>query len=64
MMGYRDYPLVSFLDDLPDLPLRRQGSTRWASYSGMIFRYAPKLTTDMVRTLEVGSWCTEEMRPA
>ena len=27
--------LVNFLDDLPALPLRREDSPRWASYSGM-----------------------------
>ena len=47
--------LVSFLDDLPYLPLRRQDSPRWASYLGMIFRYDLELTTDTVRIFEVGA---------
>ena len=55
--------LVNFLDDLPALPLRREDSPRWASYSGMIFRYAPELTTETVKIIEVESWCTEGMRP-
>ena len=60
--GLSRLPLVSFLDDLQDLPLRQQGSPRWASYSGMIFRYDLELTTDTVRIFEVGAWCTEKVR--
>lgn len=56
--------LVSFLDDLPYLPLRRQGSTRWASYLGMIFRYDLKLNPDVAGIIAVGSWRTDRMSPA
>ena len=55
--------LVSFVDDLSGLPLRREDSPRWASDSCMIFRYAPELTTETVKVIEVESWSTEGVRP-
>lgn len=51
-------PLVSFLDDLLGLPLRRQNSPRWASYSSMSFRYDLELNPDVAGIIAVGSWGT------
>jgi len=61
--GLSRLPLVSFLDDLPDLPSRRQDSPHWASYSRMIFRYDLKLNPDVAGSIAAGSWSTEGMSP-